>query len=295
MSKNKKELFCGASTAIITPFLNGNVDYEAFGNIVDFQTNCGIEAIVVAGTTGEASVLSYDELEKLFEFACGRAEGKTKIIAGCGSNNTLRSVEVALIAERCGCDGVLAVTPYYNRPTSCGLVEHYAKIADAVNVPIIVYNVPSRTGINVEIEVYKELAKISNIVGVKEASGNIAIVEDILSAVGDDLDVYAGNDDITVPVMALGGKGCISVISNLLPQKVVELCKMCADGNIAEAGKLQIELVPVIRAAFSETNPIPIKYVMYRYGFCTLEYRLPMCPPSKETQKNIDAVFMNYI
>ena len=290
MSKNKKELFSGAATAIITPFSGDKIDYKAFGNLIDFQLDGNIETIVVAGTTGESAALSYGELEELFSFACERVKGKAKIIAGCGCNNTERSIEIARTAEWCGCHGLLVVTPYYNRPTAVGLVEHYTKIADSVNLPIILYNVPSRTGTNMGVEVYRELAAHQRIVGIKEASGSISLAADILSEFGEDFDVYAGNDDITVPIMALGGKGCISVLSNLLPVEVSKLCKMCLEGDVAAAGQLQLDLIPIIRALFKESNPIPIKYAMHRLGFCEPVYRLPLCEPSDETKNLIDLI-----
>ena len=290
MSKNKKELFSGVATAIITPFSGEKIDYKAFGNLIDFQIDGGVETIVVAGTTGEASALSYGELEELFSFASERAKGKAKIIAGCGCNNTERSIEIARTAEWCGCKGLLAVTPYYNRPTVKGLVEHFTRIADAVNLPIILYNVPSRTGTNMGLEVYRELASNQRIVGIKEASGSIALAADILAELGEDFDIYAGNDDMTVPIMALGGKGCVSVLSNLLPVEVNKLCQMCLDGEIYAAGQLQLDLIPIIRALFAESNPIPIKYAMHRLGFCDLSYRLPLCEPSEETKATIDLI-----
>ena len=290
MSKNKKELFSGAATAIITPFSGDKIDYKALEGLIAFQLDGKIETIVVAGTTGEAPTLSQGELEELFTFSAERAKGKAKIIAGCGSNSTEHSVEIARIAEWSGCAGLLAVTPYYNKPTAKGLVEHYLKIADAVNIPMILYNVPSRTGVNIGLECYRELAPHKQIVGVKEASGNISLVADILSEFGDDLDLYAGNDDMTVPTMALGGKGCISVLSNLLPLEVHELCRLCLDGDFATAGELQLNLLPIIRALFAQTNPIPIKYALSRLGFCELTYRSPLCPPSEETAKLIDSI-----
>ena len=290
MSKNKKELFSGAATAIITPFCGDKIDYKALGGLIDFQLDGKIETIVVAGTTGEAPTLSQGELEELFTFSSEHTKGKAKIIAGCGSNSTEHSVEIARIAEWSGCAGLLAVTPYYNKPTAKGLIEHYLKIADAVNIPMILYNVPSRTGVNMGLECYRELAAHRQIVGVKEASGSISLATDILSEFGDDLDLYAGNDDMTVPTMALGGKGCISVLSNLLPLEVHELCRLCLENDFATAGELQLDLIPIIRALFEETNPIPIKYALSRLGFCELTYRSPLCPPSEETAKLIDSI-----
>lgn len=290
MSKNKETLFEGAATAIITPFYKGKIDYKALGGLIDFQIDGGIETIVAAGTTGEAPSLSYTELEELFLFTVKRAGKRARVIAGCGCNNTERSVEVSKIAQDCGCVGILAVTPYYNRPTNGGLVAHYLSIAESVTLPIILYNVPSRTGTNMGIDVLAALAKHPRIVGVKEASGNVSVAGDIICQLGEELDVYSGNDDIAVPIMALGGKGCISVLSNLMPFETGRMCRLCLEGRIIEAGRLQIELLPIIRALFCETNPIPVKYAMHRLGFCTDEYRLPLCPPSDEVKKRIDVL-----
>jgi 4-hydroxy-tetrahydrodipicolinate synthase len=290
MSKNKETLFEGAATAIITPFYKGKIDYKALGGLIDFQIDGGIETIVAAGTTGEAPSLSYTELEELFLFTVKRAGKRARVIAGCGCNNTERSVEVSKIAQDCGCAGILAVTPYYNRPTNAGLVTHYLSIAESVTLPIILYNVPSRTGTNMGIDVLAALAKHPRIVGVKEASGNVSVAGDIICQLGEELDVYSGNDDIAVPIMALGGKGCISVLSNLMPFETGRMCRLCLEGRISEAGRLQIELLPIIRALFCETNPIPVKYAMHRLGFCTDEYRLPLCPPSDEVKKRIDVL-----
>ena len=290
MSKNKKELFFGAATALITPFCDGRIDYKAFGNLIDFQLDGGIETIVVAGTTGESAAFSYGELEELFSFACKCAGKKAKIIAGCGCNNTERSVEIARTAERCGCHGLLAVTPYYNRPTAKGLVEHYLCIADATELPLILYNVPSRTGTSMGLDVLRELAKHPKIVGIKEASGSISLAADILAELGDDLDLYAGNDDMTVAIMVLGGRGVVSVVSNLLPVEIDKMCKMCLEGDFTSAVRLQLDLIPIIRAMFKESNPIPIKYAMSHLGFCKEEYRLPLCSPTAETKELIDMI-----
>lgn len=290
MSKNKKELFSGAATAIITPFSGGKIDYKAFGNLLDFQIDGGIKTVVVSGTTGESAALTYGELEELFGFACKHIGSEATVIAGCGCNNTERSVEIARTAEWSGCRGILAVTPYYNRPTERGLVEHYTKLADSVNLPLIVYNVPSRTGTNMGLDVLRELAEHPRIVGVKEASGSISLVADIIAELGDDLDVYAGNDDMTVSVMALGGRGVVSVVSNILPVEVEQMCCACLDGDFGEASERQLNLIPIIRALFKESNPIPIKYALSHLGFCKEEYRLPLCSPTEETKKLIDGV-----
>lgn len=289
MSKNKKELFSGAATAIITPFSADGIDYKALDGLIEFQLDGGVRAIVVAGTTGEAPTLSYRELDELFDFSVKTANGRAKIIAGCGGNDTSRAVKMAKMAQKRGCDGVLSVTPYYNKPTERGTVEHFLRIAE-VGLPTILYNVPSRTGSSISLDAYGELAKHENIVGVKEASGNIGTVADILCEFADDLDVYAGNDDMTVPTMALGGKGCISVLSNLLPLEVSEFCRLCLEGNFAAASELQLNLIPIIRALFKETNPIPIKYALSRLGFCEERYRLPLCSPTESTATLIDMI-----
>lgn len=290
MSKNKETLFEGAATAIITPFYKGKIDYKALGGLIDFQIDGGIETIVAAGTTGEAPSLSYTELEELFLFTVKRAGKRARVIAGCGCNNTERSVEVSKIAQDCGCAGILAVTPYYNRPTNAGLVTHYLSIAESVALPIILYNVPSRTGTNMGIDVLAALAKHPRIVGVKEASGNISFVAEVLAELGDELDIYSGNDDMIVPVMALGGKGCISVASNILPFEVKSLCQSCLDGCFDVARKLQLGLMPLVRALFAESNPIPVKYALSHLGFCAEEYRLPMCPPSEVTKRLVEGI-----
>ena len=289
MSKNKKELFVGAATALITPFFDDGIDYKALGGLIDFQLDGGISALVMAGTTGEAPTLSYSELEELFAFAVARAGKKAAIIAGCGGNSTERAKEIAVIAKGCGCDGILAVTPYYNKPTSDGLIRHFSLLAE-VGLPTILYNVPSRTGVSIDTECYRALAEHPLIVGVKEASGSIAAVCDLLSEFGENFDVYTGNDDMTVPTMSLGGKGCISVVSNLLPLEVNELCALCLSGNFQAASELQLALIPIIRAMFKETNPIPIKYALSRVGFCLPHYRLPLCPPSEKTARLIDLI-----
>jgi 4-hydroxy-tetrahydrodipicolinate synthase len=290
MSKNKKTLFTGAATAIVTPFRDGKIDYKAFGSLMDFQIEGGIKTIVVAGTTGEASSLSYGELEELLGFAVGYADGRASIIAGCGCNNTERSIEVARIAQRYGCQGLLAVTPYYNRPTDVGITKHYTALADSTELPLLLYNVPSRTGVSLSLGVLSELSKHPKIIGIKEASGNISYAEDIICRFGDDLDLYAGNDDAALPIMAIGGMGVVSVVSNLLPVEVASLCRACLDGDLALAGRLQTELIPVIRAIFAESNPIPIKYALSHLGFCAEEYRLPLCAPTKETKDLINSV-----
>lgn len=290
MSKNKKELFLGAATAIITPFYNGEIDYKALGGLIDFQLDGGIETIVVAGTTGEAPSLSYAELEELFAFAVRRVGGKAKIIAGCGCNNTERAVDMGKTAKELGCDGLLAVTPYYNRPTPRGLVSHYLEIADKVELPLILYNVPSRTGVSLGLDALRELAAHERIVGIKEASGNISFVADVVAELGDKLDIYSGNDDMILPVMALGGKGCISVASNILPFEVKSLCQSCLDGCFDVARELQLGLMPLVRALFAESNPIPVKYALSHLGFCAEEYRLPMCPPSEVTKRLVEGI-----
>ncbi len=287
MSKNKKELFRGAATALITPFSDDGIDYKALDGLIDFQLDGGISALVVAGTTGEAPTLSYRELEELFSFAADMAEGKAKIIAGCGGNSTERAKDIAIIAKKCGCDGILAVTPYYNKPSSLGLTRHFLELTEA-GLPTILYNVPSRTGVSIDMDCYRALSKHPLVIGVKEASGNISAVCDLLSELGDDLDVYTGNDDMTVPTIALGGKGCISVVSNLLPLETNELCRLCLEGNYAAASELQLALIPIIRAMFKETNPIPIKYALSKIGFCQPVYRLPLCPPTEKTAQIID-------
>ena len=272
----KKTVFTGAATAIVTPLTADGIDYEAFGRLLDWQVAEGIDGIVVCGTTGESSTLTDEEHKGAIKFAVERVAGKVPVIAGTGSNDTAYAIELTKYASDVGVDGVLLVTPYYNKATQKGLAQMFSSIADVSAAPVILYNVPSRTGVNIEAKTVKELSEHPNISGIKEASGNITQVADIAALCGDKIDIYSGNDDQTVPIMSLGGKGCISVLSNILPKETSLMCKLALDGNYKDAAKMQLDFLPLVHALFSEVNPIPVKSAMAKMGYCEEYLRLPL-------------------
>lgn len=273
----KNTVFTGAATALITPMKNGGVDYEKFAEVVEFQIKNKIDALVVCGTTGEASSLTDEEHRDLIRFCVEKVAGRVPVIAGTGSNDTDYAVDLSKFACEVGVDALLQVTPYYNKTTQRGLVKHFFSVADAVNKPIILYNVPSRTGMTIKPATYAELCKHENIVATKEASGNISDIAEIRYACGDALDIYSGNDDQIVPIMSLGGKGVISVLSNILPEETHNICADYLAGNVKAAADAQIKYLPLINSLFCEVNPIPVKAAMNLLGFCSDEIRLPLC------------------
>ena len=277
MSKLKPTIFTGAATAIITPFKNGAIDYDSFGKIIEDQIAKKIDSIVVTGTTGEAATLTHEEHCDCIRFAVEKVGGRVPVIAGTGSNDTAYGLELSKYACEVGADALLLVTPYYNKATPKGLIKSFIETAEATDKPIILYNVPSRTGCNISLPVYKELAKHERIVAVKEASGNISAIAELIAECGDSYDIYSGNDDQIVPIMSLGGKGVISVLSNVLPEETHKLCKLCLDGNFGGAAKLQLEYLRLINALFREVNPVPVKTAMAELGYCDIEMRLPLC------------------
>ena len=277
MNNGKTTIFTGAATAIITPFRNGEIDYDAFGKIIDANINGGIDAIVVAGTTGEGSTLSHEEHCGVLKFAYEKIAGRVPAVAGTGSNDTAYGIELSKYAADIGYDGLLLVTPYYNKATPKGLVKSFSAIADAAKIPVILYNVPSRTGVNIPLSVYKELAKNEYVVATKEASGNLSAIAELLSECGDALDVYSGNDDQIVPILSLGGKGVISVLSNVMPKETHDICALWFEGKVKESAALQLRLLDLINALFCEVNPIPVKAAMEMCGYCDGELRLPLC------------------
>ena len=260
----KKSVFSGCATALITPFKNGEIDYISLENLIDFQINNGADAIVLLGTTGEASAISDGERAECISFAKRKIQKRIPLIVGTGSNNTERAVRYSKNAEELGADAVLVVTPYYNKASETGLTLHYKSIAKAVDLPIIIYNVPSRTGVNIPMKVYGALSKIDNIVGVKEASGNITYVYELLSLYSSDFDVYSGNDDMILPILTLGGKGAISVASNIVPSYIHQLCAEFFHGNISKSMEIQLYLRSLIKELFAEVNPIPVKTASFR-------------------------------
>ena len=274
----KKTVFTGAATAIITPMTADGVDYESFGRLIDWQISEGIDAIVVGGTTGEASTLTDDEHREIIRFAVERASGRTPIIAGTGSNDTAYAIELTRFAKEVGADAALVVTPYYNKATQKGLIKMYETIADAGELPIILYNVPSRTGVNIDPKTIAALAEHPYIVGLKEANGDISKAVETMALVGDKLDLYSGNDDQIVPLLSIGGKGVISVLSNLLPAETSRMCKLFFDGKVKEAASEQFRLLALTKALFSEVNPIPVKAAMQAMGYCSEDIRMPLTP-----------------
>ena len=288
MSSHKPTVFRGIATALITPLRDGRIDREALFALIDAQIHGGVDAILVAGTTGETSTLSFDEHGELIALAKKAIGGRVPLLAGCGSNCTSRACELARIACSSGADGLLAVTPYYNKASDDGLLLHYQAIAKAATKPLIVYNVPSRTGVSLQMKHYRELAKIDGVVGVKEASGNLSLLEELCAVCKDDLDIYTGNDDQIVAAMRLGAAGAISVLSNVYPKATVALFGLCANEDWRQAEERMQELRPVIGELFREVNPIPVKYLAHLMGYCEAEYRLPLCPPSPETQRRLE-------
>ena len=272
----KTPIFTGSCTAIVTPYLENGVDYEKYAELIDFQYAGGTSAILVCGTTGENPTHTAEEHNKLVELTVEKCRGRMKVIVGVGGYNTEHGLEQAKHAEAAGADGILMVTPYYNKTTQKGLVAHFTYVADRVNVPMIVYNVPSRTGIGVKPATYLELSKHPNINGVKEASGNIAEYAITRSMCGDDLVFWSGNDSDTVPMMSLGAKGVISVASNIIPADVVKLCALCLDGDFAAAAQEYFRLADFFDKLFIETNPIPVKAAMNLAGMNVGKLRLPL-------------------
>ena len=271
-------IFKGIATALITPTTPEGIDYDRFGRVIDWQIERGINALVICGTSGEASTLSDPEHRAAIEFACERVNGRVPVIAGTGSNETDYAVELTKSACASGADGVLVVTPYYNKTTQNGLVKMYETIADASTVPVILYNVPSRTGININPETYVKLAEHPMIGAIKEANSDISKIVETFSLVGDKLDIYSGNDDQIVPILSMGGMGCISVLSNVIPKETVAITDKFFAGDVAGAAALQCRFMPLIRSLFCETNPIPVKAAMSALGFCDNYLRLPLVP-----------------
>lgn len=290
----KKRVFEGCGTAISTPFTEDGVNFSEFGRLIEEQIQNEVDAIIVCGTTGESATMTDDERKETIKFAIEKVNKRTKVVVGTGSNNTKTAIEMSKYAESVGADALLVVTPYYNKTTKRGLVEHYKAISKEVTLPIIVYSVPSRTGVNITPETCLELSKIENIVGIKEASGNISQVAKIASLCGDSLDIYSGNDDQIIPVLSLGGKGVISVLSNIMPKYVHDMTKKYFDGNQKEATKMQLEVLDLVDALFSEVNPIPVKYALNLKGYDFGKPRLPLVELSEENKANMEHVMKKH-
>ena len=283
----KKTLFTGMATAMVTPMTPTGVDYDTLAEFIEFQIEEGINALVACGTTGESATLSQEERKEVIRFTIDRVAGRVPVIAGVGTNNTEHVLDFAKSACDNGADGLLVVTPYYNKATQGGLIKHFSMIADAAEKPVIMYNVPSRTGCNLQANTVATLADHPNIVGLKEASGNMSQVVDIIAKCGDKLDIYSGEDALTVAMMSMGGKGCISVLSNVMPRQSVEMTDAAFAGDFKKAAELQCRMLPLIDALFSEVNPIPAKAAVAAMGFGEEYIRMPLTLMEDATRKNL--------
>ncbi|NLO47394.1 MAG: 4-hydroxy-tetrahydrodipicolinate synthase [Clostridiales bacterium] len=285
----KKPLFTGSSVAIVTPFKDGKVNFKKLGELIDFQITGGTASIVICGTTGESATQTLEEHADTVDFCIRHVNGRVPVIAGAGSNDTEAALYLCRSAEKSGADGLLVVTPYYNKATQKGLIRHYNYLADRVNIPIILYNVPGRTGIGFTVDTYYELSKHPNIIGVKEASADINLVTKTMALCGDELYFWSGDDSFGLPCMALGGKGIISVLANFLPRVMADLCDYCLSGDFENARKLNMQYIDLMSAMFYEVNPIPVKTAMNLLGMDVGELRMPLCemePANLEKLKN---------
>ena len=291
----KQPVFTGAAVAIITPMhADGTVNFEELGRIIDDQIAHGTDAIVICGTTGESAALSHEEHVECIRFAVKHTAKRVPVIAGTGSNDTAFAIEISKEAEEAGADALLLVTPYYNKTSQAGLIAHYTAIANAVTLPCIIYNVPSRTGVNLQPATLAELAKLPNVNAVKEASGNISQVADVAALCGEELNIYSGNDDQIVPILSLGGKGVISVLSNVAPQCTHDICAKWFAGDFDESLAMQLKVLPLIKALFADVNPIPVKWAMNRLGWQAGECRLPLVAPSAAVQAQLENAMQDF-
>lgn len=281
----KKLIFSAAASAVVTPFIDGKVDYASFERLIEMQIAGGISALVVLGTTGEAATVTYEERDEILRFAVETVASRVPVIAGCGSNCTENACSMVKKASAVGVDGVLSVTPYYNKASKQGLCEHFEAIADASDVPVIIYNVPSRTGVDLPLEVIEKLAEKENIVGIKEASGSVVKSAAICSLFGGEMPVYSGSDEINLPILSVGGVGCISVLSNLIPREMSELCRLVFTGKLKEASLAFSRSFSLTRALFCDVNPIPVKCALSMLGICGDEVRLPLTALDGEKKK----------
>ncbi len=285
--------FTGSGVAIVTPFNGLEVNYDALGELIEMHIAHKTDAIIICGTTGEASTMPNEEHIAVIEYAVKKTAGRIPVIAGTGSNDTAHAIYLTKEAERVGADGILSVTPYYNKANAKGLIEHFRAIADCCSLPIILYNVPSRTGMNIPISALKELAKIDNVVAIKEASGNISYVAQVARDVPE-LYIYSGNDDMIVPVMSLGGKGVISVLANILPEETHDLCIKYLDGDVQGSLKLQLDMLDVVNNLFIEVNPVPVKTAMDILGYEVGNLRLPLAPMDEGNKAKLEDALNAY-
>ena len=290
----RKPLFTGSGVAIVTPFTNETVNLGALGRLLDFQLENGTNAVIVCGTTGEATTMSYQERMRTVEFCVEYVNGRVPVIAGSGSNSTETAITLSRDAQMAGADGLLVVTPYYNKASQAGLIRHYTAIADAVDRPLILYDVPSRTGVTIAPETYAELAKHPNINGVKEAGGNLSNIQKTRNLCPEDFSIWSGNDDETAPICLLGGKGVISVVAIVLPAEIHRLTELCLQNDFAAAGKLQLELKEFCDAMFCDVNPIPVKTALNLLGWDVGALRLPLCEPGAASLERIRRALEQY-
>ena len=290
----KQPVFSGSGVAIITPFTNDGIDYPALARLLDFQLENGTDAIIVCGTTGEAAAMSYEERVRAIEAVVRHVDGRVPVIAGTGSNNTENAITLSRDASSAGVDALLVVTPFYNKATPKGLIRHYTAVADTVEKPVILYHVPSRTGVKCTAEIYAVLAEHPNIVGVKEAGGDLALVQKTRELCPEDFYIWSGNDDETAPIMLFGGKGVISVAANVMPGEMHRLTEACLKEDFVTAGRMQLELRKLCEALFWEVNPIPVKTALAMMGYCQERFRSPMCEMEPENRERLAGVLAEY-
>lgn len=290
----RNPIFVGSGVAIVTPFTNDGIDFEKLGELIEYHIKNKTDAIVICGTTGEASTMTADEHKAAIKYAVEKTAKRIPVIAGTGSNNTMHALEMSKYANEAGADGLLIVTPYYNKTTPRGLIEHYSLIAKNVNIPIIIYNIQGRTGMNISAETMRELSKIENIAGVKESSGSISQVAEIAALCGEDFTIYSGDDNQVVPVLALGGKGIISVIANIAPQDTHDMVMKFFDGDVEGSRSIQLRMLNLIKALFIEVNPIPIKTAMNMLGFNVGKLRLPLVDMGEKNKEILRQALIEY-
>ena len=290
----KNTVFTGSATALITPFTDSGVDYDAFGRLIDFQIENGTDALVVCGTTGEPATMTYQERSEALDFAVKRINKRVPVIVGTGSNATTIAVENSVKAYHGGADALLVVTPYYNKCTQTGLLKHFEAVCSATPLPVICYNVPGRTGVNIQPATLEKMAQLDTMCAVKEASGNIDQITEICARVGDRVDVYSGDDGIILPLLALGGKGVISVASNIVPRQVHQLCADFFAGNVQSAREMQLKLYPLVKALFCEVNPIPVKTAASLMGFGECNLRMPLCNMEEKNLQLLKDAMRNF-
>ena len=282
--------FSGSIVALVTPFdQEGKIDWAAFDRLIDMQVEGGTSAVLVSGTTGEGSTISKSELQEMIERAVLRLEGELSLIVGAGTNSTEMTIERCKLAQSAGADALLVVAPYYNKPTQEGFYQHYEAVSAAVDLPVVVYNVPGRTGSNMQAETMARICMLPNVVAVKEASGNLAQIMHLCSLTGDGGVVLSGDDALTLSILAIGGKGVISVVANELPEKMAQMVSLALEGEYGEARRLHYEMLPLMEANFIESNPIPVKYALSKMGLITEKYRLPLVPMGSQARRRMDA------